>query len=60
MIELQDIFYQHGEDYRKAHTLPLNVLKAMTAIEIPTTVRKVLSLCLSAFLKINFNILITA
>ena len=33
MIELQDIFYQHGEDYRKAHRLPLNVLKAMTAIE---------------------------
>jgi hypothetical protein len=33
MIELQDIFYEHGEDYRKAHRLPLNVLKAMTAIE---------------------------
>lgn len=29
MIELQDIFYEHGEDYRKAHKLPLNVLKAM-------------------------------
>lgn len=33
MIELQDIFYVHGEDYRKTHRLPLNVLKAMTAIE---------------------------
>jgi hypothetical protein len=33
MIEIQDIFYEHGEDYRKAHRLPLNVLKAMTAIE---------------------------
>lgn len=33
MIELQDIFYEHGEDYRKAHRLPLNVLKVMTAIE---------------------------
>lgn len=33
MIELQDIFYQHGEDYRKTHRLPLNILKAMVAIE---------------------------
>lgn len=33
MIELQDIFYEYGEDFRRAHRLPLNVLKAMTAIE---------------------------
>lgn len=33
MIELQDIFYEHGEDYRKKHRLPLNLLKAMTSIE---------------------------
>lgn len=37
MIELQDIFYEHGEDYRKAHRLPLNLLKAMTAIEVCRT-----------------------
>jgi hypothetical protein len=37
MIEIQDIFYKHGEDYRKAHRLPLNILKAMTAIEICRT-----------------------
>ena len=33
MIELQGIFYEHGEDYRKKHRLPLNLLKAMTSIE---------------------------
>ena len=33
MIEVQDILYKHGEDYRKNHRLPLNVLKAMAAIE---------------------------
>lgn len=33
MFELQDIFYEHGEEYRKTHRLPLNVLKAMTAVE---------------------------
>jgi hypothetical protein len=33
MIELQDIFCEHGADYRKNHRLPLNVLKAMASIE---------------------------
>ncbi len=33
MVELQDIFNQHGEAYRKNHTLPINHLKAMRAIE---------------------------
>lgn len=33
MIEVQDIFRTHGEDYRINHRLPLNQLKAMTAIE---------------------------
>lgn len=33
MIEMQDIFRRYGEEYRKAHRLPLNILKAMGAIE---------------------------
>lgn len=38
MIEVQDILYKHGEDYRKKHRLPLNVLKAMAAIEACRTI----------------------
>lgn len=33
MIEVQDIFRQHCEEYRKEHRLPSNILKAMGAIE---------------------------
>jgi len=33
MVELQDVFNQHGETYRKNHKLPLNQFKAMRAIE---------------------------
>ena len=33
MVELQDIFNQHGEAYRMNHKLPINHLKAMRAIE---------------------------
>ncbi len=33
MIEVQDIFRQHGEEYRKEHRLPGNLLKAMSSIE---------------------------
>lgn len=33
MNELQDIFQQYGEDYRKKYKLPLNQLKAMSSIE---------------------------
>lgn len=33
MIEIQDIFNQYGNQYRENHKLPLNILKAMSAIE---------------------------
>lgn len=33
MVELQDIFIQHGETYRQNHKLSTNQLKAMRAIE---------------------------
>lgn len=33
MNELQDIFQQYGEDYRRKYNLPLNHLKAMSSIE---------------------------
>jgi hypothetical protein len=32
-LELQDVFQQFGPDYRQNHSLPLNQLKAMKAIE---------------------------
>jgi len=33
MIEIQDIFNQHGDEYRRNHKLPLHILKTMVAIE---------------------------
>ena len=33
MIEIQDIFNQYGDEYRKNHKLPLNILKTMIDIE---------------------------
>nr|WP_319001702.1 IS91 family transposase [Clostridium estertheticum] len=33
MIEIQDIFNQYGDEYRKNHKLPLHILKTMIAIE---------------------------
>lgn len=33
MIEIQDIFTAHGEQYRQNHRLPLSHLRAMSAIE---------------------------
>ena len=33
MPEVQDIFLEHGEAYRLKHKLPINILKAMSAIE---------------------------
>lgn len=33
MIEIQDIFNQFGDEYRKNHKLPLHILKAMINIE---------------------------
>lgn len=33
MIEVADIFREYGQSYRKNHKLPMNVLKAMNAIE---------------------------
>jgi len=33
MIEIQDIFNQFGDEYRRNHKLPLHILKAMIAIE---------------------------
>lgn len=33
MIEVQDIFRAHGEEYRSKHKLPYQTLKVMTAIE---------------------------
>jgi len=33
MTEMQDIFLQYGEAYRKKHKLPKNIYKAMSAIE---------------------------
>ncbi|MBU3174923.1 IS91 family transposase [Clostridium estertheticum] len=33
MIEIQDIFNQFGDEYRRNHKLPLHILKTMIAIE---------------------------
>jgi len=33
MIEIQDIFNQYGDEYRRNHQLPLHILKTMIAIE---------------------------
>src|SRR5665647_3317478 len=33
MIEIQDIFNQFGDEYRRNHNLPLHILKTMIAIE---------------------------
>lgn len=33
MPEVQDIFIEHGRTYRQKHKLPINILKAMSAIE---------------------------
>jgi hypothetical protein len=33
MIEIQDIFNQHGDEYRRNHQLPLHILKTMIDIE---------------------------
>ncbi|WP_443661898.1 IS91 family transposase [Clostridium sp.] len=33
MIEIQDIFNQFGDEYRRKHKLPLHILKTMIAIE---------------------------
>ena len=37
MIEVQDIFRVHGQEYRNRHKLPLQTLKVMTAIEVCRT-----------------------
>ena len=29
MIEIQDIFNQYGDEYRRNHKLPLHILKTM-------------------------------
>jgi len=36
-VEVADIFRQYGEDYRKAHRMPLNHHRAMHAIEVCRT-----------------------
>lgn len=33
MVEVADIFHKYGDSYRKAHKLPLRILKVMSAIE---------------------------
>ena len=33
MIEIQDIFNQFGDEYRRNHKLPLHILKTMIVIE---------------------------
>ena len=33
MIEIQDIFYECGDRYKKKHKLPHHILKTMTSIE---------------------------
>ena len=38
MIELQDIFNLHGDEYRKNHSLPIHIQKTMIAIETCRTV----------------------
>lgn len=37
MNEVQNIFQEHGDEYRKKHKLPLNLLKAMSSIEVCRT-----------------------
>jgi hypothetical protein len=39
MVEVADIFREHGEAYRKQHALPLHTLKTMSAIEACRTSR---------------------
>ena len=36
-FELADIFRQHGEAYRQSHSLPLQPLRVMRAIEVCRT-----------------------
>jgi len=36
-VEVADIFRQYGEDYRRAHRMPLHHLRAMRAIEVCRT-----------------------
>lgn len=36
-VEVADIFRRYGEDYRKAHRMPLHHLRAMHAIEVCRT-----------------------
>lgn len=36
-VELADIFRQHGPEYRRVHSLPLNHLRAMRAVEVCRT-----------------------
>jgi hypothetical protein len=36
-VELADIFRQHGPEYRKSHSLPLNHLRVMRAVEVCRT-----------------------
>jgi hypothetical protein len=36
-VEVADIFRQYGEDYRRAHRMPLNHHRAMHAIEVCRT-----------------------
>lgn len=33
MLDVQDVFLQFGEEYRQINKLPLNILKAMSAVE---------------------------
>lgn len=39
MVEVADIISQYGKAYREKHKLPLNVLKAMTALEFCRTAK---------------------
>lgn len=36
-VELADIFRQHGHEYRRTHSLPLNHLRVMRAVEVCRT-----------------------
>ncbi len=36
-VEVADIFRQYGQDYRRAHRMPINHLRAMHAIEVCRT-----------------------
>jgi hypothetical protein len=39
MIEIQDIFNQHGDEYREKHNLPHNILRTMGSIEYCRTAK---------------------